>query len=1023
MKRTIRTFLALSAAVVLTGCPDDDTGIVYTDVSADTGTGDTGVDADTTTDPCEGLTLCDAAGVTCDGDTLVDCAADANGCLVAVETDCAADDQVCDADAAACVDAGVCTDDCDDEGTVCDGDSIAECVVGSDGCLDLEVTECGGGETCTDGDEGPTCEATGACDGLEVCDAEGTFCEGTDIVTCASNDDGCIVRDAVACDEGVCVEDGDTASCEVACEDDAACTEEGQSCDGTNLNTCSIGESGCLELTTDDCATLADGGTCNADTGFCEAPGDPCADVVEACAPEDAGVSGCEEDIFVACTLDAFGCGVVEMDDCAAVDGGFCGDVGCEVVEPGVCDDIDAAIVCDEEGALSCGELGPIECQRNVDGCLTLVDLDACGDEEVCTDGFCAGPCADVEVCADAFSCDGDDAVNCEEVDGCLVETSRETCLGGCVELGAAAECAPFDACEAFACDVDVDVPLCDGDLIYNCVTNDVLGCDVYEESDCSDFEGETCVDDGFFATCGVDPCGDGLLDGFVGEECDDGNTDNDDGCSDECVLEDGFECEIVEDASVCVPTICGDGVVNGDEECDDENVVTLDGCDLCAVEDGYECTGEPSVCLIPACGDGVRNGDESCDDGNLVDGDGCTSECFIELSETAGDSVSIEAALTEADAQYDRIDEDCAEPFEPGADHFYDVYTFVNTTAAAIEILIDATWSADGYIHAFSSDFDPTDPGVACLAGDDDFGGTSGSRIESFIAEADTSYFLVASTFGAGVLIDEYTLTLTTAGCGDGALAVLEECDDSNTTDDDGCSATCTVEDGWVCEGLPSECRPTVCNDGVIEGAEECDDGNDVGDDGCSECLIDAGFVCLGAPSVCESATCGNGTLETGETCDDGNGTPGDGCSSACAIELLSGATEIVSGSIDDTDPVFDRPSAGCFGGGAADHFYDVYGFENVDMLPLEVLITATWDDGDGYLHGYTSFDPADSEAECVDGDDDFAEGGGPALGGSQFTMVVAPASSFEVVASTFSAADAIGTYTIELDSVVAAP
>lgn len=36
------------------------------------------------------------------------------------------------------------------------------------------------------------------------------------------------------------------------------------------------------------------------------------------------------------------------------------------------------------------------------------------------------------------------------------------------------------------------------------------------------------------------------------------------------------------------------------------------------------------------------------------------------------------------------------------------------------------------------------------------------------------------------------------------------EECDDGNTTDGDGCSSTCTIEDGYVCTGNPSECSPS---------------------------------------------------------------------------------------------------------------------------------------------------------------------------------------------------------------------
>lgn len=33
------------------------------------------------------------------------------------------------------------------------------------------------------------------------------------------------------------------------------------------------------------------------------------------------------------------------------------------------------------------------------------------------------------------------------------------------------------------------------------------------------------------------------------------------------------------------------------------------------------------------------------------------------------------------------------------------------------------------------------------------------------------------------------------------------EECDDKNKEDGDGCDSKCKVEDGYICERVPSEC------------------------------------------------------------------------------------------------------------------------------------------------------------------------------------------------------------------------
>ena len=99
---------------------------------------------------------------------------------------------------------------------------------------------------------------------------------------------------------------------------------------------------------------------------------------------------------------------------------------------------------------------------------------------------------------------------------------------------------------------------------------------------------------------------------------------------------------------------------------------------------------------------------------------------------------------------------------------------------------------------------------------------------------------------------------------CGDGTVnQTSEQCDDGNTVDGDGCSASCQVE------------HQPVCGDGRLDANEQCDDGNLADGDGCS--------------SRCEvepEPYCGDGRLDANEQCDDGNMTDGDGCSSRCVIE-----------------------------------------------------------------------------------------------------------------------------------------
>jgi cysteine-rich repeat protein len=101
----------------------------------------------------------------------------------------------------------------------------------------------------------------------------------------------------------------------------------------------------------------------------------------------------------------------------------------------------------------------------------------------------------------------------------------------------------------------------------------------------------------------GAGLCGNGQLDGD--EECDDGPA-NSNTVPDACRMH-------------CTDAACGDGVVDSDEHCDDGNLSDGDGCAAdCLVEDGV-------------CGNGVLEGDEECDDGNLADGDGCDADCLLE--------------------------------------------------------------------------------------------------------------------------------------------------------------------------------------------------------------------------------------------------------------------------------------------------------------------------------------------------------------------------------------------------------
>jgi cysteine-rich repeat protein len=127
-----------------------------------------------------------------------------------------------------------------------------------------------------------------------------------------------------------------------------------------------------------------------------------------------------------------------------------------------------------------------------------------------------------------------------------------------------------------------------------------------------------------------VPVCSDGNITFSTGEDCDDENLSNGDGCSSVCQVEPGFTC--LGEPSSCRPIVCGDGLVDAPERCDDGNNNENDGCSsVCQIESGVACIGEPSVCHSIVCGDGFSDAAEQCDDGNLIDDDGCSSTCQLE--------------------------------------------------------------------------------------------------------------------------------------------------------------------------------------------------------------------------------------------------------------------------------------------------------------------------------------------------------------------------------------------------------
>lgn len=166
-------------------------------------------------------------------------------------------------------------------------------------------------------------------------------------------------------------------------------------------------------------------------------------------------------------------------------------------------------------------------------------------------------------------------------------------------------------------------------DCKLTCNSNHVCTCS--SNSDCA--YGERCAG----SECIQAICGDGVLD--IGEQCDDGAA-NSDVAPDACRTD-------------CRHAYCDDGVTDTGEQCDDGSSNSdyapntcranckLPRCGDGVVDSAYgeECdegSGNSNAagstcstsCIIPGCGNGALETGEICDDGNTSDHDGCTSHC-----------------------------------------------------------------------------------------------------------------------------------------------------------------------------------------------------------------------------------------------------------------------------------------------------------------------------------------------------------------------------------------------------------
>ncbi|CAD8180393.1 unnamed protein product [Paramecium octaurelia] len=293
--------------------------------------------------------------------------------------------------------------------------------------------------------------------------------------------------------------------------------------------------------------------------------------------------------------------------------------------------------------------------------------------------------------------------------------------------------------------------------------------------------------------------------------------------------------------------SICGDGIIQGQEECDDANQISNDSCYQCK----YSClnfckTCEFGICLkcifgfhlnsdfncVPLCGDSnvVPYSAEQCDLTDNGEWDNCQDCRFILIANCKNQLLSM---CLVCEIGYSLIENAC---FPICGDKF---------------ILQQYEECDDGNIQpydgCFECKFQCSEDCKNCHQG-------------QCILQCEDGYQIVNSR--------------CLSVCGDQIVTKEEDCDDGNTIQFDGCfnckySYSCPENCSECYQGTclvcydqykllnSNQCQFQLnCGDGLLQKQEECDDGNYEEADGCKDCMIEQNWICTtmirDSPSQC---------------------------------------------------------------------------------------------------------------------------------------------------------------------------